>query len=139
MPARTQLLEEPTLNLTPMIDVILVLIIFFMVATKFAEEERNVELTVPSIADKNAPMTTPDPKIINVRRDGQILLGTREVTLDELTAQLTTARSQYRRLNVLVRGDKSATHGDMTRVYDACKRAGIAELAISVKLDTKLR
>jgi biopolymer transport protein ExbD len=139
MPVRTQPHEEPTLNLTPMIDVILVLIIFFMVATKFAEEERSVDLQVPSISDRNAAMTAPEPKVVNVHRDGHISLGAHQVTLDELRQQLAAARAQYRRLNVLIRGDQLATHGQMTKVYDACKRAGIAELAISVKLDSKTR
>jgi biopolymer transport protein ExbD len=139
MPVRTQPLEESTLNLTPMIDVILVLIIFFMVATKFAEEERSVELQVPSISSRNAAMIAPEPKIVNVHRDGHVSLGPRSVTLDELKQQLAAARAQYKRLNVLVRGDELATHGRMTAVYDACKQAGIAELAISVKLETQRR
>ena len=139
MPVRTQPLEEPTLNLTPMIDVILVLIIFFMVATKFAEEERSIELQVPSISSRNAAMTAPEPKIVNVHRDGQISLGPRSVTLAELKQQLAAARAQYKRLNVLIRGDNLATHGQMTSVYDACKQAGIAELAISVRLETQRR
>jgi biopolymer transport protein ExbD len=139
MPVRTQPLEEPTLNLTPMIDVILVLIIFFMVATKFAEEERSLDLQVPSIANHNAAMTAPEPKIVNVHRDGHVSLGSHTVTLVELKQELALARAQYRRLNVLIRGDHLATHGQMTQVYDACKQAGIAELAISVKLDSSLR
>jgi biopolymer transport protein ExbD len=139
MPVRTQPLEEPTLNLTPMIDVILVLIIFFMVATKFAEEERSVELQVPSISSRNAAMTAPEPKIVNVHRNGHVSLGSQSVTLEELKQRLAAARAQYKRLNVLIRGDRLATHGQMTAVYDACKQAGIAELAISVKLETQRR
>jgi biopolymer transport protein ExbD len=139
MPIKTLRDEQPTLNLTPMIDVILVLIIFFMVATKFAEEERSVELQVPSISNRNAAMTAPDPKVVNVHRDGRISLGTENVTIDELKQRLAAARAQYRRLNVLVRGDRMATHGQMTAVYDACKQAGIGELAISVKLETTMR
>jgi biopolymer transport protein ExbD len=139
MPVRTQPHEEPTLNLTPMIDVILVLIIFFMVGTKFAEEERSLDLQVPTVGNKNAAMTAPEPKIVNVYRDGRVSIGGKDVSLEELKQQLVAARTQYRRLNVVIRGDDLATHGRMTKVYDACKQAGIAELAISVKLDTTLR
>ncbi|MDZ4821412.1 MAG: biopolymer transporter ExbD [Planctomycetota bacterium] len=139
MPIRTQPLEEPAINLTPMIDVILVLIIFFMVATKFTEEERNLDLKLPTVATASQPTTAPDPKIVNVQQSGAILLGKEPVTLTELTQQLTSARAQYKRLNVLIRGDQLATHGQMAAVYDACKQAGIAELAISVRLDTAKR
>ena len=60
--------------------------------------------------------------------------------LDELISQdLGRPHRQYKKLNVLIRGDKLATHGHMTEVYNACQRAGITELAISVKLDTATR
>jgi biopolymer transport protein ExbD len=59
--------------------------------------------------------------------------------LDELTKQLTDARGQYRKLSVIVRGDRNAIHGRMTEVYEACRAAGISEVAISVKEEKKRR
>ena len=67
------------------------------------------------------------------------MLGKQPVSLDELTKQLTDAHGQYRKLNVVVRGDQNATHGRMTEVYEACRAAGITEVAISVKVDPKRR
>ena len=74
MPVRTQPHEEPTLNLTPMIDVILVLIIFFMVATKFAEEERSVDLQIPSVNNRNAAMTAPEPMMQTSKSRGDRMI-----------------------------------------------------------------
>ena len=51
MPLKTHQDEQPTLNLTPMIDIVFLLIIFFMVGTKFAEMERTVQLEVPKVGD----------------------------------------------------------------------------------------
>jgi biopolymer transport protein ExbD len=139
MPLQISATEEPTLNLTPMIDVILTLVIFFMVATKFTDEEKAMGVKVPTISSQSTVAAAPEPKVVNVFADGRILLGTQSVSLDDLTQQLAAARGQYKKLSVLVRGDQNTTHGRMTEVYDACRRAGVTEVAISVKVGTKQR
>jgi biopolymer transport protein ExbD len=139
MPLKTHIDEDPVLNVTSMIDVILVLTIFFMVATKFREDERKLDLKVPVINNQGALSTAPEPKVVKVYQDGHVSLGTMPVSLDELTKMLSAAHAQYRKLTVLIRGDKLATHGRMTEVYNACQKAGISELAISVKLDSVKR
>ncbi len=139
MPLKTHTDEDPVLNVTSMIDVILVLTIFFMVATKFREDERKLDLKVPIVTNSGTLSTAPEPKVVNVYQDGHVSLGTQPVTLDELTRMLAAAHAQYKKLTVLIRGDKLATHGRMTEVYSACQRAGIADLAISVKPDTVKR
>lgn len=139
MPIKTHADEDPVLNVTSMIDVILVLTIFFMVATKFRDDERKLDLKVPVVSSEAPLSTAPEPKVVNVYQDGHISLGPTPVTLDELTHKLAAAHRQYKKLSVLIRGDKLATHGHMTEVYSACQRAGITELAISVKLDAVTR
>jgi biopolymer transport protein ExbD len=139
MPLQISATEEPTLNLTPMIDVILTLVIFFMVATKFTDEEKAMGVRVPTISSQSAVTAASEPKVVNVFADGRILLGTQAVSLDDLTQQLAAAHGQYKKLSVLVRGDQNTTHGRMTEVYDACRRAGVTEVAISVKVGTKQR
>src|SRR5262249_37815016 len=108
MPIRNQPDEIPTLNLTSMIDVLFLLIIFFMVGTKFIEAERQIDLKLPQVAANQSLSAAPEKKIVNVYRDGQITLDRANVTLEELTRRLATARSQYRALGVLVRGDGAA-------------------------------
>ncbi|HEY2881020.1 MAG TPA: biopolymer transporter ExbD, partial [Pirellulales bacterium] len=67
MPLKLAPPEEPTLNLTPMIDVILTLVIFFMVATKFTDEEKALGLKVPSVSNQSATsVTAVEPKVVNV-------------------------------------------------------------------------
>ncbi len=136
MPLKTHIDDDPVLNVTSMIDVVLVLTIFFMVATKFRDDERTLDLKVPVVSNQGPLSTAPEPKVVNVYQDGHVSLGTKPMSLDELTQNLTAARNQYKKLAVLIRGDKLATHGRMTEVYSACQRAGISELAISVKVDT---
>jgi biopolymer transport protein ExbD len=132
MPLKTHLDEQPTLNLTPMIDIVFLLIIFFMVGTKFTEPERNIRLRVPEVAKGGALTAAPQKRIVNVYRDGKITLDQNEVTLGELTSQLAAARSQYRDLGVLVRGDARGEYQGVASALSACKQAGVHDLAISV-------
>jgi biopolymer transport protein ExbD len=121
------------MNLTSMIDVVFLLIIFFVVGTKFIEAERQIELKLPQVGRGEALAAAPEKKIINVYRDGKITLDRNEVTLEELTGRLTAARSQYRAQGVLVRGDGLAVFERVAKVLNACKQAGIADLAVAVE------
>jgi len=134
MPLKTHLDEQPTLNLTPMIDIVFLLIIFFMVGTKFTELERKIGLRVPEVADSGALTAAPERKVINIYRDGGITLDRNPVTMDELIRKLADARSQYPDLGVLVRGDARGRFQSVAEVLNACKQADIRELGISVRL-----
>ena len=139
MPLKTQLDEPPVLNLTSMLDVMFLLVIFFMAGTKFTDMERNIALRVPQVSDAKALTAAPQKKVVNVYQDGQIALDRQTVSLAELTARLAAARRQYRDLGVLVRGDAAGTFQRVAEVLNACKQAGIAELAISVRLANEKR
>ena len=136
MPLKPQFDEEiPTLNLTPMIDVLMLLIIFFMVGTKFIESEKAMELQIPTVSDQaNALSQKPAKKVVNVYQDGTLSLDGKPVSLEQLTKRLSAARSQYKGLGVLVRGDSEANFQRVASVLNACKQAGVSDLGISVRL-----
>ena len=136
MPLKVSHDEQPTLNLTSMIDVTFLLIIFFMVGTKFTELERKIGLKVPQVSDAGALTSAPEKKVVNVYKDGQITLDQQNVSIEELTARLNAARRQYQDLGVLVRGDGAGQFQRVAEVLNACKQAGIGELAISVRLNS---
>ena len=72
MPLKLQHDEMPALNLTSMIDVLFLLIIFFMVATKFDEMERNIEVAVPEVAQAGDDTPPPRPLVVTVLADGSV-------------------------------------------------------------------
>ena len=139
MPLKTHLDEQPTLNLTPMIDIVFLLIIFFMVGTKFSELERKIGLRVPEVTNAEALTAAPEPRVVNVYRDGRITLDRTPVTLQELTQALAAARSQYNELGVLVRGDANGRFQLVAEVLNACKQADVRELGISVRPTVPMR
>ena len=131
---KAQLEEIPALNLTPMIDVLFLLIIFFVAGTKFIESERQIELQVPRVTESTAPATAPERKVIDVFKDGQIMLDQKVVTLEQLKSDLSKARAQQKNVGVLVRGDGASAFQSVAAVLNTCKQAGIAQLGISVQL-----
>ncbi len=139
MPIKTHSDEQPSLNLTPMIDIVFLLIIFFMVGTKFSEIERKIGLELPSVSDSGTLSAAPEKKLVNVYQDGRIELDRTTVSLAELTERLAVARREYPKLGVLVRGDADSKYQSVARVLNACRQAGISKMAVSVKLEHTVR
>lgn len=128
-------MEEPQLNLTPMIDVVVQLVIFFMVGTQFIDKERKVDIALPLVSQA-APLTeTPDEIVINVSRDGEILLHSKAVTPIELKAQLQEAKTRYAQQAVVIRGDKDCIYQQVMTVVDVCKQAGIDNLQVATRVE----
>ena len=134
MPLKTHQDDLPSLNLTPMIDVVFNLIIFFMVSTTFAEWESNLALKVPQVKQTGALAPGPEKRVINVYRDGRIALDRDFVSLEELTQRLATVRQQYSGIGVVVRGDAEGAFQHVASVLGACRDAGISDMGISVRL-----
>jgi len=134
MPLKTFQDEPPSINLTPLIDVVFNLIIFFMVTTTFGEWESDLAVKVPLVKQTGALAPAPEKRVINVLRDGRIVLDREVVSLEELTRRLTAVRQQYSEMGVVVRGDADGAFQNVASVLSACREAGISDMGISVRL-----
>ena len=135
MPLKIQRDDQTSINLTPMIDIVFLLIIFFMVGSRFTDlqqTERDISLRVPQVQSAQALTHTPSKRIINVYSDGKITLDQKQVTLPELENQLATAREQYQKLGVVVRGDRESQFDQVAQVIATCERVKIRDLNIAV-------
>jgi biopolymer transport protein ExbD len=132
MPLKTQQDEQPTLNLTSMIDVVFLLIIFFMVATKFTERERDIDLELPEVAAASALTSAPKQRVVTITKTGQIALDGQDVSLQGLAQRLAAAQSEYPNTSVVIRGDASCAFQHVAATLAACKDANITELGITV-------
>jgi biopolymer transport protein ExbD len=139
MPLKTQLDDAPTLNLTAMLDVMFLLIIFFMLGTRFIDDDRKIGLQVPRVSEGGALGAALARKEINVYRDGTITLDRAAVSLDELTTRLAAARRERSDLGVLVRGDARGEFQSVASVLSACRRAGVRALGITVRSTTLVK
>lgn len=135
MPLKTQRDENVSMNLTPMVDVLFLLIIFFMVGTKFADMERQFDVELPEAAEA-APLTNPPEEIIvNVYDDGRLVVDRQTIELAALVQKLAEARAQYADQAVLIRGDRKTAYEWIVQVLSACQQAGIRKKSLSVTLE----
>ena len=136
MPLKVQKDIESSINLTPLIDIVFLLIIFFMVGTKFTELnelERNIPLNLPSVSNASALTAAPQKRVVNILDDGTIFLDKQQVSIDELKTELVNAREQYQNLGVVIRGDENARHKTVVAVLETCKEAQIKDFFISAR------
>ena len=134
MPIKTTADEGPTLNLTSMIDVLFLLIIFFMTGTEFSEMERKIGLKVPQIANGKQLQQVNDRVSVSVYRDGTIKLDRDFVSLEELQLRLREMGRRNPSLSVIVRGDAEGTFQNVANVLGTCRQAGVTEMGITVRL-----
>ena len=122
--------EDLTLNLTPMIDVVFQLLIFFMVATTFQDPERELQVELPETQSGEVSEEDLDELIINVMRDGQLILSGEVVDDTNLAQRLARAAERNPETQVTIRGDRLVHHEDVVSVMDACALAGLHSLSL---------
>ena len=133
MPLKTDTLDEPLLNLTPMIDVVFLLIIFFMVGARFTEEshDQQFDVELPTASSVQAMSRAPDPLIVTVYRTGRIVLKDRELDLPQLVQELKAARQAYADQSVLIRGDGEGQYQGIVDVMNACHQVQIKKFSLA--------
>ncbi len=134
MPLKTEEVEEPVLNLTPMIDIVLLLIIFFLVGTKFSDAERQFEIELPTVSDALPLTELPDEVVVSVAKSGELFLGDTLVTIIELEDQLKLAKKRYADQGVVVRGDAAGTYQNVMDILAVCHRVGITNLSLANRM-----
>ena len=122
------------INISSLVDVLFILIIFFLVATKFADEERDVPMALPKAADGKTLSTTPKVAVVNIRDDGSCYLGNQPITLANLKLKMIESVRTNPAQKVLVRADERALHGNVAQAVLACHQAGIGEANIGYEL-----
>jgi len=122
------------INISSLIDVMFILIIFFLATTTFQQEERDIEVSLPDAAGEQSLSEAPRIMVINVREDGSYLLGTEPMSLTQLQQAVLAARQEKGDQRVLVRGDRRALHGHVAAAIHACKAAGIHQANIAYEL-----
>lgn len=118
---------EPTIELTPVIDMVFLLLIFFLVATTFQQAEREIQIALPD-AESAGPISSVMREIvINVTEDGSLIVGGAAMTLEGLRTLVSDAIERNPEQKVSVRGDREASYGAIARVLGVCKASGVGE------------
>lgn len=122
--------DDLVVNLTPLIDVVFLLLIFFMVTTTFLDPEREIDVDLPTAQSAGEPDRAPDEIVVNVLADGTLVIQDETVTRDELMNVFRRAAQHDPETPVTIRGHRRAEHENIVGVMDACGLAGLSNLAV---------
>jgi biopolymer transport protein ExbD len=137
MPLKVDALDEPQINLTPMIDVVFNLLIFFMLATRFSDYERQFDVQLPTSSSAQPLTNPPDEIVVNVFGDGRIVVSQQSLSLEQLETRLTGAHERYADQAVLIRGDGQGQYQNVMDVLAVCHRARITNFSLATQLKSE--
>jgi len=120
--------------MTPMIDVVFQLIIFFLLSSHLAKQETQLPLPLPAADSGTVQAADNRPRLtVNVLADGTLLVANRPITSDDLVSLLRDRRAMHgNELEVRIRGDRSVLYSRVEPVLLACAKAGIWNVAYAV-------
>lgn len=123
-----------TLSLTPLIDVVFLLLIFFLVTSEFEEEERRLDIVLPT-ATSAQPMTSrPREVVVDVDAEGQVYLRGEPTDLVELERLLIGAvENNPTNQSVIIRADRDASFQPVVDVMDICNRSGVSDYSVTTQ------
>jgi biopolymer transport protein ExbD len=132
---------DVSINMTPMIDVVFQLIIFFLVSSHLARQEVQMKLPLPEAASGEKETDPSAPRLtINLLADGTLQLSGRSVTRDELPAWLAErVRDLGKDVEVRIRSDRTTPYELVEPVLVACARAGVWNVTFAVYHDEEVR
>lgn len=116
-----------TIEMTPLIDMVFLLLIFFLVATTFQQTEREMQIALPFASSSQPISTMLQEIIINIDAQGKIIVGGRNVEPDHLSAMIAQAVEANPEQKVTLRGDRNCVYASIITVLDICKESGIQE------------
>lgn len=132
MKFRTQ--EDPRVigfMIAPMVDILLVILCFFIVTWNFALAENELDVRVPSAAKANETQPYVGQVVINIKADGTVIVNHQPKSSAELLDQLKQLSQLYPDQAVIVRGDESVDYKHIVEVLDICRQADIWNVAFA--------
>jgi biopolymer transport protein ExbD/biopolymer transport protein TolR len=128
------------INVTPMADVMLVLLIIFMVVTPMLQKGKDVELARTKNPVDMKEADRDDAIIVAITRDGKFYLGTDQVKVEDLAAKVNDLLTNRLEKKVFVKSDNRAKYGDVVQVVDNIRNAGVDQVGLlTERLDDQVR
>ncbi len=123
--------EEPRVDLTPMVDVVFLLLIFFMISTTFVETS-GLTINLPKSSAQQIKKEQQEVRVY-LRADGGIFLEQQAIELSDLIEKLQAYGDKAAETTFLLMADKDVKHGNVVQLMDSAKTAGFIKLAIATE------
>lgn len=118
-------------QIAPMVDILLVLLVFFIVTWNFAISENELDVQIPSASKSKEAQPYVGQVVVNVKADGSIVFNRKPISPDELLAKLEQLSKLYPDQAVILRGDQQVDYKHIVDVLDICRSANIWNVAFA--------
>jgi biopolymer transport protein TolR len=122
---------QPAMNVTPLVDVVLVLLIIFMVVIPMMEKSVSVELPNIFNVDPEGKGKT-DPFTLSLTKDGGMYFEQERLEVDDFKARLTESLEKEPHRRLVLRADRSAKYGDVRKLFKSCQEIGFPGVSLRV-------
>ncbi len=124
------------MQLAPMIDIVFLLLIFFIVTWQFTRSETELSVSVPTAQEGAEPERQRGEIVINILADGTIRIEGTTVDLPQLLEKLASIAAQFENQPVRIRGDGGVEYQRIVEVIDTCQKAGIWNISFATQRPT---
>ncbi len=121
------------LEMTALMDVIFLLLCFFVTTSVFSQWESEIAITLPSAKSATVPGRMPGEIILNVSSGGMVSVNGQILSLDDLTKRLSRLSKLYPGQPVVIRADKATSYESLVAVIDACRTADVWNFSLATK------
>ena len=121
----------PALAMTSMLDVIFLLLCFFVTVSVFSQWENEISIKLPNAATAEQPERLPGEIVINIARDGSIRVNGMELTHEELGSRLAKVAKFYPGQPVILRADARTSYESLVKVVDTCRAADVWNFSLA--------
>ena len=125
--------RAPQLALTSMLDVIFLLLCFFVTASVFSQWESEISIQLPAAKTADDPDRLPGEIIANVNKEGEVTVNGTRLELADLTVRLERIARFYPGQAVIIRADRETSYGNLVKVVDACRSAGVWNFSLATE------
>ena len=123
--------NAPGFQIAPMVDIVFLLLIFFLVTWNFSRSETELDVKVPKAREGKETRRSVGEVILNVKANGTVVMNRRQMNSAELQQTLQKIASLYPDQAVILRGDENTDYRHVVEVLDICRRANIWNVAFA--------
>jgi biopolymer transport protein ExbD len=133
MKFQTRQLEPAGMQLAPMIDIVFLLLIFFIVTWQFSRSETEMKISVPTSQEGADPKRVLGEIIVNVRVNGEVVVEGQVMSQAQLKEKLSAIAQLHKNQPIRLRGDAECQYQTIVEVIDTCQKAGIWNISFATQ------
>ena len=128
--------EEASFEMAPMIDMVFLLLVFFMMASQMAQLQ-NIKMDIPEATKAVVPKERPNRWVVNINADGDIFEGMKPIDIKQLSKRVAEEVKINPKVKVYLRADMNTKHKEVKKVMAAMAKAGVSDFIFGVYVKDK--